>query len=198
MIVQKEVNVKKLNRKFISNVSGLVFLSLLSIYLPLGAQDDTDLKEPETVKTVDLNRYAGTWYEIAKIPNRFQDHCIKNVTATYALREDGKIDVINRCVEEDGSIDEAEGIALVVDAESFSKLEVSFVSFLGIRPFWGDYWILGLAENYSYAIVGDPSRDYGWILSRNQKMTDIDLEACFEILRQQGYDPDKFEMTRQE
>jgi apolipoprotein D and lipocalin family protein len=86
----------------------------------------------------------------------------------------------------------------VVDTISFSKLEVSFVSFLGIRPFWGDYWILGLEENYRYVVVGDPSRDYGWILSRNQKMEEKDLKACFDILRKQGYDPDKFVMTMQE
>jgi len=86
----------------------------------------------------------------------------------------------------------------VVDTVSFSKLEVSFVSFLGIRPFWGDYWILGLEENYKYVVVGNPSRDYGWILSRNQKIEDKDLEVCFGILRNRGYDPDNFEMTSQE
>ena len=163
------------------------------------AQDDNqEMKEPETVKKVDLERYAGTWYEIARMPNRFQDQCVKNITATYALREDGTIDVINKCIEEDGSIDEAEGIAQIVDKKTFSKLEVSFVSFLGIRPFWGDYWILGLEANYKYAVVGDPSREYGWILSREKIMTDLDLEKCFQILHDQGYDPESFVMTVQE
>jgi len=149
---------KKRNRKFVLSVSRYVFLLLMIMNLPSVAQNDTDIKEPETVKKVDLQRYTGTWYEIARIPNRFQSQCVKNVTATYSLREDGKIDVVNRCVEEDGSVDEAEGLAQVVDKDSFSKLEVSFVSFLGIRPFWGDYWILGLDTNYKYAVVGDPSR----------------------------------------
>ena len=163
------------------------------------AQDiNEELKDPETVKEVDLNRYAGTWYEIARIPNRFQDHCTKNVTATYLLREDGNIDVINSCMEEDGSIDEAEGVAQVVDEVTNSKLEVSFVSFFGIRPFWGDYWILEIGENYKYVIVGEPSREYGWILCREKKMAENELEACFEILKKQGYSPDKFVMTLQE
>ncbi len=176
----------------------ILFFVLLCT-LPLYAQDnDQEMKEPVTVEKVDLNLYAGTWYEIARIPNRFQDQCVKNVTATYTLKENGKIDVINRCVEEDGNVDEAEGIAQVVDEISFSKLEVSFVSFLGIRPFWGDYWILGLEENYQYAVVGDPSRDYGWILSRTPTMKQEDLEKCFSILREQGYDPDKFVETFQE
>jgi apolipoprotein D and lipocalin family protein len=189
---------KMIKKIFIMSVSRLVFLLLLLLNLPLIAQDDVEMKEPETVKKVDLERYAGTWYEITRIPNRFQKQCIKNVTATYSLREDGRIDVVNRCVEEDGNIDEAEGIAQVVDTNSFSKLEVSFVSFLGIRPFWGDYWILGLEENYKYVVVGEPSRKYGWILCRNQKMEETDLEVCFNILRRQGYDPDNFEMTVQD
>jgi apolipoprotein D and lipocalin family protein len=177
----------------------VLFLALFVCTLPIIAQDNNqEMKDPVTVEKVDLSRYAGTWYEIARIPNRFQDQCVKNVTATYTLREDGEIDVINRCVEEDGSINEAEGIAQVVDEKSFSKLEVSFVSFLGIRPFWGDYWILGLEENYQYAVIGDPSRDYGWILSRKKKMTEEDLQTCFTILREQGFDPGIFVMTIQE
>jgi len=176
----------------------LIFALIISTQSIFAQDDDQELTEPVTVEKVDLNLYAGTWYEIARIPNRFQDQCVKNVTATYTLRENGKIDVINRCVEEDGNVDEAEGIAQVVDEISFSKLEVSFVSFLGIRPFWGDYWILGLEENYQYVVVGDPSRDYGWILSRTKKMKKEDLETCFKILREQRYDPEKFVMTLQE
>jgi apolipoprotein D and lipocalin family protein len=185
--------------KMIALCNPVILLAMLVIIQTSFAQDDDQEKtEPTTVKYVDLKQYAGTWYEIARIPNRFQDQCIKNVTATYALKEDGEIDVINRCVEEDGSIDEAEGIAQVVDDKSFSKLEVSFVSFLGIRPFWGDYWILGLEENYSYVVVGDPSREYGWILSRTKTMEKNDLDKCYQILDEQGYDPDLFVKTLQD
>ena len=186
------------NRKNILCLSGLIFLLLLLMHSPAVAQDDTEMKEPDTVEKVDLQKYVGTWYEISRMPNRFQDQCVKNVTATYTLKEDGQLDVINRCVEEDGSIDEAQGIAQVVDKETFSKLEVSFVSFFGIRPFWGDYWILGLDDNYNYVVIGDPSREYGWILSRDQEMTEKELETCFDILRKQGYNPEDFKMTLQE
>ena len=189
---------KVINRKINLSVSNFIILLIFVLHLPSFAQVDIEMKEPETVKKVDLQRYSGTWYEIARIPNGFQDHCVKNVTATYSLREDGRIDVVNRCVEEDGSIDEAEGIAQVVDKETYSKLEVSFVSFFGIRPFWGDYWVLGLEEDYKYVVVGDPSREYGWILSRAKMMTEKELETCFDILRKQGYNPEDFKMTSQE
>lgn len=92
-----------------------------------------------TVINVDLARYTGRWYEVAKIPNRFQKLCARGTTAEYTLREDGQITVVNRCVRDDGSLDEAAGAAKVVDIASNAKLKVSFVSFLGWRPFWGDY-----------------------------------------------------------
>ncbi len=145
----------------------LICISLLFISPFILAQDEKSV--PQTVKSVNLQKYTGTWYEIAKIPNSFQDHCIKNTTATYQLDEDGEIIVINRCVDEESDIDEAEGIARVVDTLSNSKLEVSFVSVLGINLFWGDYWILGLEENYNYVVVGTPNRKYGWILARDPK-----------------------------
>lgn len=190
---------KNLETNIVRKIVGFTLLIVMVLIQSTFAQDDNEeMKEPVTVNNVDLKRYAGTWYEIARIPNGFQDQCVKNVTATYSLREDGRIDVVNRCVEEDGSIDEAEGIAQVKDKETYSKLEVSFVSFFGIRPFWGDYWILGLEEDYKYVVVGDPSREYGWILSRAKMMTENELETCFEILRKQGYNPEKFEMTLQE
>jgi apolipoprotein D and lipocalin family protein len=176
----------------------ILLLSILFSESSFAQDEKKELEELQTVNAVDLNRYSGTWYEIARIPNRFQDQCTKNVTATYTIMEDGEIVVINRCIEEDGSIDEADGIAQVVDEKTNSKLEVSFVSFFGIRPFWGDYWILGLEKDYKYVVVGDPSREYGWILSRAKMMDENDLEVCYDILREQGYDPEKFVMTLQE
>jgi apolipoprotein D and lipocalin family protein len=153
--------------------------------------------EPKVVKNVDLKKYAGLWYEIAKIPNSFQNHCKSGTTAQYKLREDGKIEVINSCIDEDGEKDVAEGIAKIADESLNAKLEVSFVRILGISLFWGDYWIIGLGENYEYAVVGTPSRKYGWILSRTPKLADEKLKETFEILKSQGYDPNKFEMTLQ-
>jgi len=153
--------------------------------------------EVKTVDSVELNKYVGLWYEIAKIPNSFQKKCSRNTTATYVLRDDGRIDVINRCVESDGTVDEARGIARVVDTVTNSKLEVSFVRVLGLQLFWGDYWIIGLDCEYKYAVVGTPSRKYGWILSRTPTLSHEDLDKIFETLRFQGYDPKSFVFTEQ-
>ncbi len=150
---------------------------------------------PETVGYVDLERYAGLWYEIAKIPNRFQKKCVGETTALYTIRADGKIDVLNSCVDKNGKTIEAKGIARVVDESSNARLKVSFVKFLGIRLFWGDYWIIGLGSEYEYAIVGTKDRKYGWILGRQPSLPEDILERVFDELRRQGYDPDDFEMS---
>jgi len=152
---------------------------------------------PTTVKYVDLKRYVGLWYEVAKIPNSFQDQCIKNTTAKYTLTEDGEIKVTNSCIDEDGEVDDASGVVRVVDKKSNAKLEVSFVSFLGWRPFWGDYWIIGLDENYQWAIVGTPNRKYGWVLSRTPNLDNTTLDKILGIIKDQGYDPKKFEISKQ-
>ncbi len=152
----------------------------------------------KTVDSVDLQKYIGTWYEIAKIPNSFQDHCVKNTTASYEINEEGNIIVVNKCIDEDGEIDDAEGLAKVVDKKTNSKLKVSFVSLFGWQLFWGDYWILGLESNYKYAVIGTPSRKYGWILSRTPKMENSDLENCYQIFEKNGYDRRHFELSLQE
>lgn len=151
----------------------------------------------KTVKYVDLKKYVGLWYEVAKIPNSFQDHCIKGTTAKYTLTKDGEIEVVNSCIDEDGEVDDADGVARIVDKKTNAKLEVSFVSFLGWRPFWGDYWVIGLDDNYQWAIVGTPSRKYGWILSRTPKLDEVIMDNIFDILKDQGYDPKKFEISKQ-
>lgn len=147
----------------------------------------------QTVKSVDLNRYTGTWYEIASFPQRFQKGC-SNTTATYRLREDGEIDVVNRCTkaDEDGKIDTANGRARVVDPKDPTKLEVSF-----FRPFWGDYWIIDLGDNYNYAVVGHPSRDYLWILSREPKMDPELYATIVRRLKDNGYETERLVRTLQ-
>ena len=150
---------------------------------------------PTTVKYVDLKKYVGLWYEVAKIPNSFQDQCVKNTTAKYTLTKDGEIYVTNSCIDEDGEIDAADGVVRVVDKKTNAKLEVSFVSFFGWRPFWGDYWIIGLDENYQWAIVGTPNRKYGWVLSRIPKLDNPTIEKIFSIIKEQGYDPKKFKFS---
>jgi len=156
--------------------------------------------EPAAVQpapAVELDRILGEWYEIARIPAWFQSRCIKDTTARYQLRNDGKITVINRCTTRRGQIDQAEGLARIQDPASKSRLKVSFVSVLGWRPFWGDYWIIGLDPQYRWLVVGDPKRQYGWILSRSSTMDAADLEAAFRTLDRNGYTRERFALTPQ-
>lgn len=172
----------------------LISLSIIFL-ISCASSQNKDLPPLKTVEQVDLDKYIGLWYEVAKIPNSFQDQCAYGTTAEYKMDEDGDIVVTNSCYEEEGNLDVAEGLAKVVDKKTNSKLEVSFVSFLGIRPFWGDYWIIGLDENYQWAIVGTPSRKYGWVLSRTPELPDETMQEIFEILKSQNYDPASFEIS---
>jgi len=147
---------------------------------------------PATADQVDLARYTGTWHEIARIPNRFQAQCVADTTATYSLREDGRIDVLNRCQVEDGEYDEAQGIARIVDADTNARLQVSFVSFLGRQWFWGDYWIIGLAEDYPWVVIGHPERTYGWVLARDRDLGDEAIGRIEQILAANGYEIERF------
>ncbi len=150
-------------------------------------------QEPlETVHSVDLNRYVGRWYEIARYPNRFQKKCVGDTSATYAFLEGGKIQVINRCRKNDGKLEEAKGKAKVVDAKTNAKLKVTF-----FWPFSGDYWIVGLDPEYRWAVIGEPSRKYLWILSRTPSMSDADYEHALRIVRKSGYDDSRLVKTPQ-
>ncbi|MEJ2690882.1 MAG: lipocalin family protein [Deltaproteobacteria bacterium] len=140
----------------------------------------------ETVNYVDLSRYQGTWYEIARYPNRFQQGC-QDSRATYTLLNDGKVSVLNECYDEkSGKQRKAKGKAWVIDKKTNAKLKVSF-----FWPFSGDYWIIDLGENYEYAVVGHPARKYLWILSREDRMEEDLFQEIAERLKIQGYDPDR-------
>lgn len=145
--------------------------------------------EIPTAQYVDLKRYIGKWYEVASIPQSFQKKCIRNTTAEYSFAEDDLIKVINSCDTKDGSRSVAEGRAKIVDNASNSKLKVTFVKLITwIFTFGGNYWILDVAPDYSYALVGDPTLDYAWILSRTSslnKTTYIEIESKFKAI---GYD----------
>jgi len=142
---------------------------------------------PEVVSRVDIQRYMGIWYEIARYPNRFQKDCLSSM-ATYRLREDGKIDVLNQCSSRKnlGKTKEAHGKAWVVDPISNAKLKVSF-----FWPFRGDYWIICLASDYSYAVVGHPKRKYIWILAREPILQRETYHFILEKIVEQGYNPEK-------
>ena len=137
----------------------------------------------ETVKSVDLKRYLGTWYEIARYDHSFERDCV-GVTATYSENPDGSIKVVNRCrkVTLDGPQDVAEGTARVLDRTSNAKLSVTF-----FWPFEGDYWILDLGPQYEWAIVGEPSGRYLWILSRTPQTDPALRQSLIEKLKAFGY-----------
>ena len=184
---------KKLNFFHFTFISSLVIMAFNNAY----AQENT-MGQPVTVDSVDLNKYAGKWYEIAKIPNRFQKQCIKNTSAEYKLLANGRIEVINSCIDEDDELDSVEGMARVTDTTSNAKLEVSFVSLFGFHLFWGDYWIIGLDKDYRLAVVGTPSRKYGWILYREKTIPEDLLEQAYIILEKNGYNRGDFKLSRQE
>lgn len=165
-----------------------------------GYADITLAQTPQTVPNVDLGRYAGKWYEIARLPNKFQSQCASNVTADYAVRDDGDLDVVNRCKKTDGKIEEAEGRARVADPVTNAKLDVRFApAWLAWLPnVWSPYWILDLSEDYSVAAVGDPSRDYLWILSRTPQLADSVYDDVVNRMTAQGYDTARLLKTPQE
>jgi apolipoprotein D and lipocalin family protein len=153
----------------------------------------------QTVAAVDLDRYVGDWYEIARFPAWFQNKCVSDVVASYAKRPDGRLDVVNRCRQADGSVNEARGVARVVDTKTFAKLKVRFApKVLSWLPFvWGDYWILGLADDYSWVVVGSPDRKYLWILARTPILGAEPLELARAAARSNGFDLARLVPTKQ-
>ena len=144
-----------------------------------------------TVAAVDLSRYLGIWYEIAVVPNRFQKQCVADTQARY--RQQGEqIEVFNRCRQEDGTASEATGVAKVVAGSGNAKLRVSF-----FRPFYGDYWVLALPEDYRWVLVGEPERRFGWVLSRTPQLAPADLEAAMQKAEGLGYVRSAFKLTPQ-
>jgi apolipoprotein D and lipocalin family protein len=141
----------------------------------------TDL---QTVRTVDLNRYMGKWYEIARYPNRFEKKCVSDITAEYTLRADGKVLVVNSCRKMDGNWNVSRGTAKVVDKQTNAKLKVTF-----FWPFYGDYWVIDLDPDYRFAVVSDPARKYLWILSRTPQMDRLTYERIRARIREKGFDP---------
>lgn len=137
------------------------------------------LAPPQTVESVDLARYMGTWYEIASFPNRFQENCT-GTTATYALREDGTVQVVNRCFldELDGEEVVVEGAAHAVEDSGNAKLRVTF-----FWPFYGDYWIVALDAAYQWVAVSEARREYAWILARTPELNEATYDAILDELR---------------
>lgn len=151
------------------------------------------------VPAVDLQRYAGLWYEQAHLPMFFQRKCVADTTARYSVNDDGTVAVVNRCRTKDGSFDEARGVARVVDGRT-STLEVRFApQWLSWLPMvWGDYWVIALDESdYRWAMVGAPGRDYLWILSRSPQLDPAVRSRLIEQARAMGYPVEKLIDTPQ-
>jgi apolipoprotein D and lipocalin family protein len=142
--------------------------------IALDGSDPAAKAAPMTpVATLDLQRYAGVWYEIARLPNPFQAKCARSVVVRYALRADGRLDIVNECAQADGRVRQARGVARLAEPNGPpSKLKVRFApAILSFLPsVWGDYWVIDLAPDYGYAVVGEPNRRYLWILSRSPRM----------------------------
>jgi len=145
--------------------------------------------ELSAVVSVDLSRYAGTWYEIARLPMWFQRHCVDS-KAIYSRRPDGAIDVHNECVTKSGGVEWANGVATVVDAKTNARLMVKFDNWFA-RLFGssrdGNYWILDLDPEYRTAMVGTPDRRYLWILSRTHQLDEATYQRLVERAQQLGY-----------
>jgi apolipoprotein D and lipocalin family protein len=149
---------------------------------------------PEPAKPVDLNRYAGLWYEIARYEAGFQRGC-EGVTANYTLREDGQVGVLNTCRQDslNGEVRTAEARARIVEGSGNAKLKVSFFG-----PFYvGDYWVLDRAEDYSWSIVGEPSGRYLWLLARSPQPSPQVRETMMSRARELGYDLSILRPTQQ-
>lgn len=144
-------------------------------------------KPLQAVSKVDLDRYLGKWYEIARFPFSIQEGC-HATTATYSMRSDQKIDVLNECRMGafDGGLSTANGKAWVVDRETGAKLKVSFNFFMGLFG-GGDYWVIRLADDYSYSVVSEPKGRYLWILSRTPEMSQAVYDSIVESLKADGF-----------
>lgn len=179
----------------------------VSALLPLtwGVSSQAQAAEPvvaplATVPTLDVPRYMGAWFEIAKYPNRFQRKCARNTTAEYALQGDGTVRVTNRCATAQGDTIEAVGQARQIGAATSPKLEVRFApAWLSFLPMvWGDYWVIDLDAAYSLVAISEPQRHFLWVLSRTPQVNAQAYEALLARLAQQGFDLSRLETTPQD
>ncbi|MED5432985.1 MAG: lipocalin family protein [Pseudomonadota bacterium] len=152
-----------------------------------------------TVDKVDLQRYAGTWYEIARLPQWFQRGCYDS-TATYSLNDNGTVKVINRCQREGEQTSEAEGTARVVPGSDNAKLKVRFdnwVSRLIPTITEGNYWIIALDKDYQTVVIGEPSREYLWILARQSELPEDQYQALVQVAQEKGFPVEELQRNRQ-
>jgi apolipoprotein D and lipocalin family protein len=173
----------------------LMCLSLACVY--------AQASDVRVVASVDLDRYLGKWHEIASIPQFFQRECVRDTVAEYSKLDSGEIKVENTCSREDGARKKAEGRARANEATQNAtpnaKLTVTFLNLFGSYRYWagGDYWVIELDPQYRWAVVGHPSRRYGWVLSRTPSLPTATLAEIIGRIKGQGYDACEFIITPQ-
>lgn len=173
-----------------------------ALLIGLGSSQAVAQQGDQAVKTIaslDVPRYLGTWYEIAKFPNWFQKKCVSNTKAVYTTKADGNLRVLNSCKTAGGETTEAEGLARQIGAKDSPKLEVRFApEWLSFLPLvWGDYWVIDLDSQYQVAAVSDPRREYLWVLSRTPQIDSKVYADVLQRLKQQQFDIQKLELTTQ-
>jgi len=181
--------------------STLIGLCLVLAGLPAYSQSGSQASDlpVRTIVSLDVPKYLGTWYEIAKFPNWFQKKCVGNTKAVYSMRADNNLKVLNSCKNADGVVSEAEGTARQIGAQDSPKLEVRFApAWLSFLPMvWGDYWVIDLDPQYQVAAVSDPKREYLWVLSRTPQLDKKVYEDLLQRLQAQQFDVRKLEITPQ-
>lgn len=182
-------------RASLISILGLLLIGLGSSQV-MAQQGDQSVK---TIAALDVPRYLGTWYEVAKFPNWFQKKCVSNTKAVYTAKPDGNLRVLNSCKTATGEISEAEGLARQIGAKGSPKLEVRFApEWLSFLPLvWGDYWVIDLDPQYQVAAVSDPRREYLWVLSRTPQLDPKVYADLLQRLTQQQFDIQKLELTSQ-
>jgi apolipoprotein D and lipocalin family protein len=179
----------------------LIAIGLLGATLTVlaAARERHEEADLAPIDSLDVPRYLGAWYEIAKYPNRFQKQCDGYTTAHYSLLPDRSLQVINRCRRADGRVDEAVGTARQIGPADSPKLQVRFApGWLSFLPqVWGDYWVIDLDPDYQLAAVSEPKREYLWILSRTPTVPRQAYAALLDRLQRQGFDLNRLEATKQ-
>lgn len=182
--------------KRIKLLAGLL-LSLGCAQAPASSGNDNAIAPLKPIEALDLPRYLGTWYEIARYPNWFQKKCAGNTTATYSMLESGHVEVVNRCTLSSGEQNEARAEAVQQGEKTSARLKVRFApKWLSFVPgVWGDYWVIDLDTNYQLAAVSEPSRQYLWILARTPTVEPKAYADLLERLQALGFATDKLIST---
>lgn len=183
-----------------SAIAPLLMMFMFGLNAAAADAPPVDAARPlATIAALDVPRYMGTWYEIAKFPNRFQKKCVGFTTASYSALADGTLQVVNRCRTANGETEEAIGAARQVGGPHSPKLKVRFApAILSFLPMvWGDYWVIDLDPGYQLAAVSEAKREYLWILSRSPKVDQASYAALVARLAGQGLDVNKLVLTPQ-